>query len=273
MLKSSSAQPTRNMQNLHTLFGFAKMRGSRVLLQPGRTGRASKVPHNTCSVARHCTYKLYGIMYKLHVQRGTGVLPGPTQAGTPDTSSTSCSSNKPPKILVPPSLLKIGDGACSDVVQRPLLGGGDRAAMPPDTRVAHEKCIEEGFGSRQLCAIRCNPLHGEQWHSLNTQARTASERCDQGKCRCSAKAHFLSTATQKHPTLTDPTSYPAMHTPHCTLCAVSTPATRLWSLDKLGCTVSSLDIPHRVRTSKDTAWPEHVTSLSNRCFVASAQHR
>ena len=42
--------------------------------------------HVQCCTELHVMYKLNDIVYKLHAQRETGVLPSPTQAGTPDTS-------------------------------------------------------------------------------------------------------------------------------------------------------------------------------------------
>ena len=39
-----------------------------------------------CGAALKCMHKPYDIIYKLHVQRETGVPPSPTQAGTPDTT-------------------------------------------------------------------------------------------------------------------------------------------------------------------------------------------
>ena len=44
--------------------------------------------NNACGAALKCMHKPYDIIYKLHVQRETGVLPSPTQAGTPDTFFT-----------------------------------------------------------------------------------------------------------------------------------------------------------------------------------------
>ena len=43
--------------------------------------------HVQCCTELHVMYKLNDIVYKLHAQRETGVLPSPTQAGTPDTSA------------------------------------------------------------------------------------------------------------------------------------------------------------------------------------------
>ena len=52
----------------------------------GTTWEVAQQLNNACGAALKCMHKPYDIIYKLHVQRETGVLPSPTQAGTPDTT-------------------------------------------------------------------------------------------------------------------------------------------------------------------------------------------
>ena len=52
----------------------------------GTTWEVAQQLNNACGAALKCMHKPYDIIYKLHVQRETGILPSPTQAGTPDTS-------------------------------------------------------------------------------------------------------------------------------------------------------------------------------------------
>ena len=49
--------------------------------------------NNACGAALKCMHKPYDIIYKPHAQRETGVLPSPTQAGTPDTSVSGVESH------------------------------------------------------------------------------------------------------------------------------------------------------------------------------------